>query len=454
MELFQHQKDALKKSEGKNTFAYFLDMGTGKSLISILKSSNDLPCLIITKNGPLKYNWVDEIKKWALNTKICLLDGSSEKKKNILEETSFDWYIVNYESVRLIRPQLEKLLLNTIILDESTAIKNPTAKQSKAIIKLKEHCKNRYLLTGTAVINNPLDLFNQFYFLDHNILGFESYWAYKCFYTIMEPRRFGANIHFKEVVGFKNLDILKQRMEPYCYIVKKEDCLDLPPKTYQTLVCDMPEEMAIVYKDLSEKLIADFKGKSIVANTVLTSMIRLQQLLGGEVVFEDGTKINVESPKMKILLDLIDSLQGQKFIVWARFVNEIRNIMFYLSKNKINCAAIYGDVPPAQRQENIDSFKSGFTQVLVCQQATAGYGINLVEAKYAVYYSNDYSLEHRQQSEDRIYRIGQTEKVTIYDLVVNNSIDVAILKTLKNKRIWQDVILTDCDIEKMLGGLE
>jgi SNF2 family DNA or RNA helicase len=452
MTLFAHQVDALKKSQDKNTFAYLMDMGTGKSLVSIIKTQSALPCLIITKNGPLKYNWVDEIKKWSDNKKVCLLDGSSQDKRNLLEGGGeYGWYVCNYESIRLIRLELEKLNIKSIILDESTSIKNPKAKQSKAILKLGMLAQNRYLLTGTAVIQSPLDLYNQFYFLDPKILGFESFWAYKNFYCIMEPRKFGT-LHFKEVVGYQNLEVLRKRIEPYSFIIKKEDCLDLPPKIYQSLYCDMSSEMSKIYNDLKEKLVAEFLGKDIVVNTVLTKMIRLQQLLGGQVIYDDGTKSPIESPKMKALLDLIESLEGQRLIVWSRYVYEIQNIMANLSANKINCAAIFGEVPPEQRQNNIDSFKRGEVQVLVCQQATAGYGINLVEAKYACYYSNDYSLEHRQQSEDRIYRIGQTEKVTIYDLVVKGSIDEAILKILKQKKMWQDVILTDGDIETILNG--
>ena len=454
MELFKHQQAALDKSSNKNVFAYFLDMGTGKSLISILKTADKLPCLVITKNGPLKYNWVEEINKWSNNKKICLLDGGSDKKKNMLEGgEDYGWYICNYESIRLIRLHLEKLNLKTIILDESTAIKNPKAKQSKAIMKLKEKIENRFLLTGTAVINNPLDLFNQFCFLDYRILGFESFWAFKCFYSVMEPRKFG-NIRFKEVVSFQNLDVLKKRMEPYSFIVKKEDCLDMPPKTYQSLICEMKPEMATIYKDLMEKLIAEFKGKIMVANTVLTKMIRLQQLLGGQIIYEDNTKAEIESPKMSVLLDLIESLQGQRLIVWARFVNEIKNIAAKLSSSGIKADCIYGEISPEQRQLNIDAFKRGEVQVLICQQATAGYGINLVEAKYACYFSNDYSLEHRQQSEDRIYRIGQKENATIYDLVVNNSVDVSILKILKEKRSWQDMILNNKPdtLENILNG--
>jgi len=457
--LYKHQEGCLEFLKDKQQAALLMDMGTGKTLtiLNQIKRYNTFPCLIITKNS-IKHNWLNEIRQAGFKEEdAIILSGSTEKKAEMLKRNHL-FFILNYESVRLLTNDIIERGLKGIILDESTAIKNPATKVTKAILKIGKKIPSRYILTGTPVTNNPLDAFSQFQFLDEKILFFYNFFAFRNYYCRLVERNFGGR-RFKEVIGYQNLPELISRIKPYSFMIKKEECLDLPEKIYETRIIEMEAEQARLYKELKEELITEIdSSKSIVVSNILTKLLRLQQILGGNAVAENGENISIKENKTAELLGTLEEINGYKSVIWARFTAEIKRIHSLLIAKGYKAKMIYGEVKPIDRQEIVDSFNQGETQIIIAQQQTAGFGLNLIGGNYAIYYSNDWSLQNRQQSEDRIYRIGQTRKTTIIDLITRGTMEESIVKALRVKKGFQDMFFRNNQIGKnqfsnMLGGI-
>jgi len=455
--LYEHQKNALDFLKAKSQAALLMEMGTGKTLTILkhIESLNIKKVLIITKNS-IRYNWKNEINEAFENAqdKIWMVEGSTKKKKDIINNGKEGFFILNYESLRLLTDDIKAAGFECVVLDESTSIKNPTAKVTKAAFKIAPTIKYRYILTGTPVTNNPLECFAQFLFLNRNILFFENYYAFRTYYAVLADRQYNGHT-FKEIISYKNIDELLARIQPHSFIIKKKECLDLPDKVYETRKIEMAEEQKKIYKTLEKELVASIsEDKEIVVSNILTKLLRLQQLLGGVAVLENGEEVSINSNKLQEVFNVLSEINGSKLVVWARFRKEIKDLKAALSKANYKVDCIFGDVKPEERQAICDRFNTGDLQIVIGQQQSAGYGINLTGASFAIYYSNDWSLQNRQQSEDRIHRIGQTKKTTIIDIVTQNTLEVSILRALKNKKKFQDLFMDKKGIENILKGGE
>lgn len=441
IELFAHQKACREFLKGRNFAALLMDMGTGKSLtiLTHIIDNKLMPAMIVTKNS-IKYNWTAELEKLGVTKDdYVVLEGSTEKKREQLADTSKKFYIMNFESVRLIKEDIARRKLKTLVLDESTAIKNPTAKVTKAVLTIARRVENRYILTGTPITNAPLDAFCQFNFLDPSVLFFYNYFAFRSYYAVCIERRINGRA-FKDVVGYKNLDELVTRIQPHSFMIKKEDCLDLPPKVYETRYVDMIPEQARIYNELAKELVAEIEpNESVVASNILTKLLRLQQILGGHTVSENGVAYKLKENKTVELLEILEEIGDAKVVIWARFVDEIKFLEKLLNEKGYKTRSIHGEIETEQRQNIVNEINTGDLRIVVCQQQTAGFGLNITGASYAVYYSNDWSLQNRQQSEDRIYRIGQTKKVTIIDIIHKDTVEETIVAALKTKKTFQDI---------------
>lgn len=455
VKLYAHQVRCLDFLKDRKFGALLMDMGTGKSItiLSHVLANGLTPCLIVTKNS-IKANWRVELEKVGVNADdVVVLDGSTTRKRTLLSQDK-RFFILNYESFRLLKDEIAAKKFQTIILDESTAIKNPTAKVSKAILAVSPKIPNRFILTGTPITNDPLDAFNQFAFLDSKILFYYNFYAFKNYYCVMVERCINGR-HFKDVVAFKNLDELVGRVQPHSFMIKKEDCLDLPPKVYETRMIEMPDEQRRIYESLADELVAEVSTtERVVVENILVKILRLQQILGGFATTENGAVVRVKENKTDELLDVLDEIgKDKRVVVWARFLAEIHHIENTLKGRGYKVKSIYGDVKTDERQNIVDELNRGDIQIIVAQQQTAGYGLNITGASYAIYFSNDWSLQNRQQSEDRIYRIGQTQKTTIIDIFYKDTIEETIIKALKTKKTFQDIFFADTsNIKNILKG--
>ena len=456
---YAHQLEALQKSWATDTYALFMEMGTGKSKvlvdnIAMLYDKGAIrAALIVAPKGVYK-NW-DSIEfpthmpDHIEHTKV-LWDPVITKKKQEELDTLFKdddklkILIMNVEAFSTQKGlKYAQEFLNIFVgraligIDESTTIKNPTAKRTKNILEIGNLAKYRRILTGSPVTKSPLDLFSQCMFLDPFHLGYDSYYAYRSRYAHMIEKNFGGRT-VQIVDSYRRLGELSDKLEKFSYRVLKEDCLDLPEKVFTKRIVELSDEQKRLYRQMKELALATLEkeGKIMSSVNVITQMMRLHQITCGHFKADDGTVKHLKNNRLDVLMQLLDETEG-KVIIWANYREDIKNIVKSLKKAYGDASTVeyHGGVDPTLRQENIALFqeKNGPTRYFVGNAQTGGYGITLTAANTVIYYSNNYDLEKRLQSEDRAHRIGQTGSVTYIDLVAEKTIDERIIKSLKSK---------------------
>jgi SNF2 family DNA or RNA helicase len=332
-----------------------------------------------------------------------------------------------------------------LAVDESTTIKNPTAKRTKSILQLGKQAEYRRILTGSPVTKSPLDLFTQCNFLNEFLLGFDSFYAFRNRYAHMIERNFGGR-RVQLVGSYKRLDELADNIKSFSYRVLKEDCLDLPDKIYTKREIELTDEQSKAYATMKSAALASLKGKMATAPHVLTQMMRLHQITCGHLKNDDGTTTTIKNNRMKELLSLLEEVEG-KVIIWANYIYDIENIVKNISEEygADSIVQYYGAISSQDRADAIEKFQdpNSNARFFVGNPQTAGYGITLTAASNVIYYSNGYDLEKRLQSEDRAHRIGQTKSVTYIDLIAPKTVDEKIVKALRSKMDIANTIMDE-----------
>ena len=452
---YAHQLKALEMSWNKEVFAYFMEMGTGKSKVlidnmSMLYDKGKINgVLIIAPKGVYK-NWYDSEIPTHLADHVqkkvvlwqALINKKQEQKLSVLFKPEMDLHILvmNVEafSTKKGLDFAAKFLScheTLVAIDESTTIKNPGAKRTKNILRLSKLCKYRRILTGSPVTKSPLDLFTQCYFLDPFLLDFTSYYAFRNRYAEMREAHFGGR-SVQLVTSYKNLDELSETLKNFSYRVLKDDCLDLPKKTFMKRIIQMTPEQNKVYQQMKKTALAELNGKVTTTMNVITQLMRMQQITCGHFKADDGTIQEIKNNRITELIDTVDEIQG-KVVIWAHWRNDIETIVKHLKEEYGDNSVVtyYGDTTTEERQEAIKKMQDPNSSVrfLVGTPQTGGYGITLTGASTMIYYSNGYDLEKRQQSEARIDRIGQKKPMTYIDIIAEGTVDEKIVTSLKKK---------------------
>ena len=451
---YEHQLKALTMSWDKEYFAYFMEMGTGKSKVLI-----DNIAMLYDKgkiNGALIVAPKGVVGTWYLNQipdhlpdhiehKNVLWKPNITRKQNLrlksLFETGTDLHILimNVEAFSTTKGcEFAKKFLDShrtlMAVDESTTIKNPDAKRTKNICNLSILSKYRRILTGSPVTKSPLDLYKQCDFLKEELLGHGSYYTFRTRYAIMKTANFGGK-SVQIVVGYRNLDELSEKLRPFSYRVLKDDCLDLPDKIYMKRTVQLSSEQKKVYEQMKQMALAEMNGKMMSTATVLTQLMRLHQITCGHFTADDGSIQKIKSNRLDELMDVLEEIEG-KVVIWAHYQNDVETIVEHLKKKYGDNSIVdyYGRTRPENRQSNIDKFqKDEGCRFFIGTPATGGYGITLTQASNVIYYSNGYDLEKRMQSEDRAHRIGQKKSVTYIDIIADDTVDTKIVKSLRKK---------------------
>ena len=451
---YKHQLTALEKSWNKQTYAYFMEMGTGKTKVlidnmSMLYDKGKIDgALIIAPKGVVK-TWYEQelpthLPKHIENVTVLwqpnITKTQQEKLESLFEiETALHILIMNVEAFSTDKGvNFAFKFLNShkclMAIDESTTIKNPTAKRTKSIVGLSKNSKYRRIMTGSPITKNPLDLYSQCEFLDPYLLDFTSYYAFRNRYAEMKTMHLrGRSIQV--VDEFKNLGELSETLQGFSYRVLKEDCLDLPPKNWIKRHITLSKEQQKVYDQMKKAAMAVLNGKVTSTMTVITQLMRLQQITCGHFVADDGTTQEIKNNRITELMDVLDEIEG-KAIIWGHWQKDIQNIVDEIEKKygPGSVVSYYGLTPQEERQDNIRKFQSDpKCRFFVGTPSTGGYGITLTSANTVIYYSNGYDLEKRLQSEDRAHRIGQKKNVTYIDIIADKTVDEKIVKSLRDK---------------------
>ena len=451
---YKHQLTALEKSWNKQTYAYFMEMGTGKTKVlidnmSMLYDKGKIDgALIIAPKGVVKTWYEQELPTHLpkhIESATVLWQSNITKQQQIKLDCLFlpgqelHILIMNVEAFSTDKGvNFASKFLNShkclMAIDESTTIKNPTAKRTKSIVGLSKNSKYRRIMTGSPITKNPLDLYSQCEFLDPYLLDFTSYYAFRNRYAEMKTMHLrGRSIQV--VDEFKNLGELSETLQGFSYRVLKEDCLDLPPKNWIKRHITLSKEQQKVYDQMKKAAMAVLNGKVTSTMTVITQLMRLQQITCGHFVADDCTTQEIKNNRITELMDVLDEIEG-KAIIWGHWQKDIQNIVDEIEKKygPGSVVSYYGLTPQEERQDNIRKFQSDpKCRFFVGTPSTGGYGITLTSANTVIYYSNGYDLEKRLQSEDRAHRIGQKKNVTYIDIIADKTVDEKIVKSLREK---------------------
>ena len=451
---YAHQMTALEKSWNKESYAYFMEMGTGKTKVLIDnmamlydKGKIDGALIIAPKgvigtwyNQEIPTHLPDHIENVSVLWQANITKGQQEKLNELLKSSDkLHILIMNVEALSTSKGTdfAESFLRthNTIMaIDESTTIKNSSAKRTKNILKLGPQSKYRRIMTGSPITKNPLDLYSQCEFLSSWLLDFASFYAFRNRYA--EMKTIHAQGRSIQVVNFfKNIGELSEKLKGFSYRVLKEDCLDLPDKIYVKRNVALTEEQSKLYKQMKTMALAILNGKQTTTVTVLTQLMRLHQITCGHFTADDGSTQNIKSNRINELMNVLEEVEG-KAIIWANYQKDMFEIKKAIEKEYGEGSVVdyYGLTPQEDRQPNIKRFQEDpECRFFVGTPQTGGYGITLTQANTVVYYSNGYDLEKRLQSEDRAHRIGQKKSVTYVDLIADDTVDEKIVKALRKK---------------------
>ncbi len=444
---YEHQRQALIKGAKLKNFAYFMEMGTGKTKVAIdnaayLYQEKQIQLVIVIAPNSVYQNWIKEIEVHCPVEDYNIFVHKVDKKFQYFAD-KLNFYLINVEAfshqsgVQTLMPILLNLGRYTMmILDESTTIKNREAKRTKAICKLGTMAGYKRILTGSPITKSPLDLYTQCSFLSPSLLGFKSFLSFRNRYCMMEPIPVSNDRVILIPKYFINLHELEDKLKSFSYRVRKEDCLDLPEKIYQQRFVDFTLEQKKVYKQMQEHAFAIIQDKEVSFANKLTEMLKLHQVCNGFLKTNEGVIVEMaDCPKLKELIKVIEEGNG-KFIIWANYIYNIESICNLLKKlyGDKSVVSIYGAVSVENRTIAVDKFQNDpDVRFFVGNPTTGGYGLTLTAASYVVYFSNSYNLEVRQQSEDRAHRIGQKKNVTYVDILMRSSIDMLIVSALQRK---------------------
>lgn len=461
--LFQHQvrgyNMALINFTLRRGFGFLFEMGCGKTLTAIavagtLYSERKINKLLVVAPTSVCSVWPEDFGKFAdfPHLEKIMLGTKSQRLKQLKELESFPCEalkvaVINYESVWRddIFDKLVEFNADMIICDESQRIKTHDAQQSKAMHKLGDLARYKLILSGTPVQNNAVDLYSQYRFLDPTVFG-NNFYKFRNRFCVM------GGFNRRQIVNYKDLDLLIKKEHSIAYRVTKKEALDLPEQTFETRYITLTPSEKKLYNTLKKESATELaNGETISASTVLTKLLRLQQFTGGFVIADGEEKPQqIGSGKINALEDIVDDYvidSGKKLVIFARFRAELDLIQNLLDKKKLKYGVIYGDIKLSDRGEIVKDFQENEeTKVFLAQIDTAGLGITLTAADTCVYYSVNFNYAAYSQSLARIHRIGQRNTCTYIHLTTKGTVDELIMKALHKKEDLAKTIVDDWKI--------
>lgn len=478
-----HQLTAIQNAAFLPWYALFFEMGTGKSgtAINILRTKYQekgrILRTLIFAPPIVVANWRDEwFKNSMISSKqITALSGSGVQRLAIFNKLSGEpghVFLTNYES--LLMKNLFEAFCNwgpeAIVWDESHKLKDYRSKRAK----LADHLSNpparqkpfTYILSGSPVLNSPLDIFQQFKILDGGQAFGKNYFSFRARYFRDRNEGMPRDRYFPkweirnlQKDGFDGVGEINSRIYEKGMRVEKVECLDLPPEVSTTIKVGMSKDQERLYNEMRKDLITFYNSKACTAQLAITKALRLMQITSGFVAVEDKSveaedptiELQLkETPKLEALKGLLTECQeqGKKVIVWAVWKENYRQIRELLTKMKIQFCEVHGEISPVQKNLAVKTFQTDPTcMVYLGHPGSGGIGINLTVSDTSIFYSRTFSLEHYLQARARNHRGGSKEagheKITHYDLVCEGTIDELVVQKLGQKLQMSDQLLRD-----------
>lgn len=458
---FEHQMDSFKYALTHNKFLLGDEQGLGKTKqaldIAVARKHKMRHCLIVCGVNNLKWNWYKEVEIHTnekahilgsrINRKGKTVIGSSAERLADLKQIHDEYFLItNIETLRdkSIQSQIKKMcsdgIIGMTIIDEIHKCKNSQSKQGKAI-----HCCCSYYrlaLTGTPLMNNPVDLYNVLKWLEvenHSLTYFKNLYC--------EMGGFGGY----EIIGYKNLDQLENSLNKNMLRRRKEEVLDLPPKIYTDEILDLDSSQDKLYRDVTNQIIEDIDRIMLLPNP-LTELIRLRQVTSNPNIL---TSKNITNVKYDRIVDILESTTD-KVIIFSNWTKVINPLYIKLSSLGYNPALVTGETKDPIGEMN--KFQSDNTcKVILGTTPALGTGYTLTAANTVIFIDEPWSKAIKDQAEDRCHRIGTKGTVNIITLICKDTIDERIHQIIKDKgelsdRIVDGKAVQPSDIKFLIGA--
>lgn len=456
--LLPHQIPAVAKMLPIRVGALFMDMGTGKSrtLLEIAALRQDrwdrlfwfTPC-------SLRQNVLHQILEHTdiPETAVCLWDQKT-MRRGVNRDAIV--HVVGIESMggsdRVAAEFADMVTEKSFVaVDESSYIKGSMAKRTQRITVLSEICKYRMLLTGTPFSQGVVDLYSQMKFLSPKILGYKSFYSFAKNHLEYETRkvRVGGRagrdrddtrtIRTSRIVDSYNTEYLAERIAPYVYQVRKDECLDLPDKLYETVWFSLTGEQEDCIGRAKEEFLADEYGdeQSWSPVRIFQFFGKLQTIVCGFLKTGEDRYARLVNRRIETLIDVLEGIPpDEKVLVWAKYhfcVDEIcENLAEKYGADSVR--AYHGGIPEKIREQSLRQWRGDRnTRFLVLTQSLGSHGLTLTEAAYAIFYADSFKYSERAQAEDRIHRIGQTRRPTYITILSESNIERRIDQALREK---------------------
>jgi len=430
--LMAHQREGVEFLLARDSGLLAFEQGLGKTLVAIeayrrLLASGATDALLVVCPNSLKRTWATELARFAPDLDAHLVEGGSQERRRGLAQTHASVVLVNYEAARnevtAIRAFMQRRRC-VLVLDESHYVKNHRSLNSIAAQHFAPLARHRWLLTGTPVTNTPADLYPQLAI----VAGGQPFGSFAAF-----DAAYGGPSTTPE-----KRSALAAKIAPYLMRRTKEECLDLPDKTFIDVVVELPAWQRRLYDGLRDELAHDVRGMTreefaAFVPTAMARVLRLSQLASNPaLVFPDEARTPGKFAELDRIVGELAGANGRKVIIWSYYVRTIETLAARYAGH--GAMSLYGETPAPKRQDLVTRFQSDpAMRVLIANPAAAGVGFTLTAASYAIYETLTWRYDLYAQSQDRNHRIGQRNPVTYIRLIADRTVEQVIAEALARK---------------------
>lgn len=416
--LRKYQKNIVNKALNEGVYGIFADTGTGKTIMGLELAKHYEKTLILCPLSVIETAWIDDCKEFYPELKAINCWRNSKKQRIEALETNSDIYVMNYESFKILKNRIVDMDFQCMIVDESQIMKNMSAQITNELLQMIDIIPHRFALSGTPTPNHNSEIFPQMKFVDSDVFG-NSFYGFQARYfhqDMKNPHRWYQTNEDKELYF--------NRLREKAIFLKKEDCVDLPPKVFKIKRFILAKEQRKIYDAMVQDIHNNINRWSKFEFTA--KLMKLREIVSGFIINKDQSITDFETNKDKLLEESLEEIGNKPIIIWCQFQYEVDKL-----------AAKYNGIGLTSKTKNRDdiirSFKNGEIKRLFTHPKILGKGLTFVNCTYNIYYSLSFSYEEYRQSQDRIHRIGQNDKCTYLVLQGMETIDEKIYSCLQRK---------------------
>ena len=430
----KHQAVSIKFLAANDLVFDMSDAGTGKTLVEIVdfahrRKKKGKCALVLATKSLLDSAWGDDIRKFAPTLTTSIAYATNREKAFA---ANADVYITNHDAMKWLasKPKSFFTKFDTLIIDESTAIKHHTSQRSKAAAKIRGHFKYIRLMSGTPNTNGVCDLWHQMYVVDGGKRLGKSFFAFRS--AVCSPEQVGPSAGAIKWHDKENAEAIVSALISDVVIRHKfEDCVDIPLNHQYSINYHLPKRHMAAYKELEDNSILLLKKSSVTAINGAVLYGKLLQLASGAVYNDDGGYSLIDSERYDLILDLVQ--ERQHSVVFFHWTHQRDQLIALAKARGVSYALIDGTVPSGKRAEIVKHYQAGFYDTLFAHPQSAGHGLTLTKGTATIWTSPTHNLEHYLQGLKRIHRIGQKEKTETIMIIAPGTIEEKVYESLVAK---------------------